>query len=197
MSEDDFMERLRDGDEKAWWAALAVLNQDAFVVARAVMSENDADSIAGEVLSEVSAPDFLKPLETFEELRTAVKTLARGKLMERIDGAGSENPDHMERISALYESPRALNTRRLGGKPKDEEKWCKLYQALRDTLEENLSERERRVVRLHYLDGFGVKMIAHYMALPLVIVAATFLKALDKIKQALRKKGIEPFEHLG
>ena len=196
MGEDDFMERLRDGDEKAWRAAFQVLNDDAFVVARAGVSENDADSIAEEVLSEVSAPDFLKPLETFEELRTAAKTLARGKLMDRLRGAGSGNPDLKERISALYDSPRALNTRRLGGKPRDEEKWRKLYQALRDTLEKNLSERERRVVRLHYLDGFGVKMIARYVELPLVIVAAAFPKALDKIKQALRTLGIEPVEHL-
>lgn len=104
--------------------------------------------------------------------------------------------DAKERISALHDWPPALDTRRPGGKPKDEEKWRKLYRALRDTLEKNLSERERRVIRLHYLDGFGVKMIAHYLELPLVIVSAAFMNALDKIRKALRALGVEPLEYL-
>ena len=194
MNEEVSITTLRAGDEDAWREAFATLNEDVQEIAEAVLSEEDANRLAEETLKKVATPEFLEPLATFEELRLATRALVREKLAER--AGRTKDADLGKQVSELYDSPRLLDPLRLGGKPRDEEKWRKVYQALREVLEKNLSERERRVARLFYFDGFGLKSIAHYMSLPLVSVAAAFLKALDKIKQALRNQGIEPLSYL-
>jgi DNA-directed RNA polymerase specialized sigma24 family protein len=60
MSDDDFMDRLRRGDNEAWKEAFRILFPIAFRSAwRVLPNREDAEDVAQKTLAEISKPGFL------------------------------------------------------------------------------------------------------------------------------------------
>jgi len=191
MSEEEFMRRLRAGDEDAWSDAFAVLGQDARRVAlthpRLLLPEDVAETVALATQREIASPSSLQACGDFRDLRAATEVMALRLGLEQTPRRGCGGDE-----IRVPDGPSFASEVRFARRPRNEAKWVRLFRILREMLEKALSQREQRIVRLFYLDGFDGKAIAREMELPLGIVAAAFGKALGKIKQAIRSAGLEP-----